>query len=116
MLGASVDICSAALPHFADRRVTMVAHADEAGRKAGLRWAKQIQGAGRLARISNLKRATSATSWQRAQLIMTSGSFNMKSEYGDWIEQDAREGAKETSLAANGIGQGLVRRSPAYAA
>jgi hypothetical protein len=45
-----------ALPHFANRRVTVIAHPDEAGREAAARWAKQIQGAEGLFRILQLKK------------------------------------------------------------
>jgi hypothetical protein len=55
MLGASVSICMDALPHFANRRTTIVAHGDEAGRGAGLCWAKQIEVAGGLVRLVNMK-------------------------------------------------------------
>jgi hypothetical protein len=56
MLGASLDICQDALPYFATRAVTVVAHPDEEGRKAAARWAKQIQGATELVRIFKLKK------------------------------------------------------------
>jgi hypothetical protein len=55
MLGASQSICNDALPHFSGRKVTIVAHPDEAGRTAAERWAKQIQGARGLPRIFKLK-------------------------------------------------------------
>ena len=45
-LAQARDLCSDALPYFSSRRVTIVAHGDQAGRAAGLRWAKQIKGAG----------------------------------------------------------------------
>ena len=43
MLGASQSIIDDALPYFRNRQVTVVAHADEAGRTAGMRWRKHIQ-------------------------------------------------------------------------
>jgi hypothetical protein len=44
MLGAGITkIGDDALRYFRNRHVTVVAHADEEGRKAGVRWAKQIQ-------------------------------------------------------------------------
>ena len=47
MLGAGITkIGDDALPYFRDREVTVVSHADEEGRKAGMRWAKQIQATG----------------------------------------------------------------------
>jgi CHC2 zinc finger/Toprim-like len=46
MLGASQTISEDALPYFRDRHVTVVAHADETGRKAGMRWARQVQATG----------------------------------------------------------------------
>ena len=47
MLGAGISaIGDDALPYFRNRHVTVVAHADEEGRKAGMRWAKQIQATG----------------------------------------------------------------------
>jgi CHC2 zinc finger/Toprim-like len=55
MLGASQTISDDALPYFADRKVTIVAHPDEAGRAAAMRWAKQIQGAKGAVRIFKLK-------------------------------------------------------------
>ena len=55
MLGASQSISDDALPYFADRKVTIVAHPDEAGRAAAMRWAKQIQGAKGAVRIFKLK-------------------------------------------------------------
>jgi hypothetical protein len=54
MLGASQSISNDALPYFKNRRVTIVGHSDKAGREAGLRWAKQIQGAGGLVKLKNL--------------------------------------------------------------
>ena len=41
---------------IANRRVTVVAHPDEAGRGAAERWAKQIQGAEGVVRILQLKK------------------------------------------------------------
>ena len=55
MLGASQSICADALPHFSSRRVTIVAHGDQAGREAGLRWAKQIKVAGGLVKLFQLR-------------------------------------------------------------
>jgi len=46
MLGASQRIAFGALPYFAERETVIVAHPDEAGREAGIRWAQQIKGAG----------------------------------------------------------------------
>ena len=56
MLGASQNICEDALPHFANRRVTIVGHPDEAGRAAAARWAGQIQRAGGLVRTIQPKK------------------------------------------------------------
>jgi hypothetical protein len=55
MLGASQNICEDALPHFANRRVTIAGHPDKEGRDAALRWALQIRDAGGLARPVALK-------------------------------------------------------------
>ena len=47
MLGAGISaIGDDALPYFRNRHVTVVAHANEEGRKTGMRWAKQIQATG----------------------------------------------------------------------
>jgi DNA primase len=54
MLGASATICQDALPYFANRRVPVAAHPDEAGQPAAARWMKQIQAAGGLVRIFKL--------------------------------------------------------------
>lgn len=46
MLGASQRIHEDALPHFAGKRVRIFGHADEAGREAVERWARQLQAVG----------------------------------------------------------------------
>ena len=47
MLGAGITTISEdALPLFRNCEITVVAHADKAGRTAGMRWAKQIQATG----------------------------------------------------------------------
>ena len=56
MLGASATIRQDALSHFADRHITIVGHPDDAGRAAAERWARQIQRAGGLVRIFQLKK------------------------------------------------------------
>lgn len=46
MLGASNTIPEDALPLFAGKRVRVMAHADEAGRKAAAKWAEQLASVG----------------------------------------------------------------------
>ena len=46
MLGAKLSIAFGAMPYFAERQTVIVAHPDESGREAGIRWAQQIKGAG----------------------------------------------------------------------
>lgn len=46
MLGASNAITADALPHFAGKRVRIMAHADEAGIKAAAKWVAQLASAG----------------------------------------------------------------------
>jgi hypothetical protein len=55
MLGASVTISEDALPYFCNRHVTVVAHGDEGGRTAGMRWAKQIQATGAKVKLMAIK-------------------------------------------------------------
>ena len=54
ILGAGNDIADDALVHFSERQTTIVAHPGDAGRAAGVRWAKQIQHAGGRVKIFNL--------------------------------------------------------------
>jgi hypothetical protein len=55
MLGASQNIAEDARAYFAERQVTIVAHPDEEGRDAAIRWARQIQAVDGRARIFNLR-------------------------------------------------------------
>ena len=55
MLGASQNIAEDALQYFAERQVTIVAHPDEEGRAAAIRWAQQIQAVDGRARIFKLR-------------------------------------------------------------
>jgi hypothetical protein len=63
MLGASSAISKDALPYFRNRNVTVIAHADEAGHTAAIRWAQQItdaQGSARVVEVgSDLNEAVS---------------------------------------------------------
>jgi hypothetical protein len=54
MLGASQSIHAAALPFFKGRDVLILAHPDEAGRAAAIRWAAQLKQAGATPRANQL--------------------------------------------------------------
>jgi hypothetical protein len=56
MLGASASISQQAIKYFACRNVTIVAHPDNAGREAAMRWGTQLQDGGAIVQAIQLKK------------------------------------------------------------
>ena len=56
MLGASASISHEAIKYFACRNVTIVAHPDNAGREAAMRWGAQLQDGGAIVQAIQLKK------------------------------------------------------------
>jgi Toprim-like len=56
MLGASASISHEAIKYFTCRNVTIVAHPDNAGREAAMRWGTQLQDWGAIVQAIQLKK------------------------------------------------------------